>query len=239
MHENHRNPRTSLRLGLWTAAVLASAFGGSAAAQSASIGADVVSRYVWRGVDFGQSMAVQPSLALGYGGLEAGAWGSYSISASGAEANENDLWIAYTLETASGASFSLGLTDYHFPSPGSDGFRERSAHTAEASLAFSGPESFPLSLFVGLIVDDDKPLYIEAGLPLGAVEGIDLGVHAGMVSAASEFYGTDGAAMVNLGVTAGKDWEITDSFTLPVGVAWVVNLDQDRAHLVFSASFAP
>ena len=210
-----------------------------AAAQSVSIGADVVSRYVWRGLDFGESMSVQPALTLGAGGFEFGAWGSYSISADGASANENDLWFTYTVTTSSGASFAVGATDYYFPGPDADGFSYKSAHTWEFSLAFAGPEAFPLSLFAGLINDDDKPMYLEAGLPLPAGEGMELGLHAGMVTAASGFYDTQGAAVVNLGITAGKELQITESFALPMSVSYVINPDQDRAFLVFGISLAP
>ena len=225
---------------LWLAALIVpAAFASSATAQSASIGADIVSRYVWRGIDFGESMSVQPFLTVGRGGFEAGAWASYSISASGAGANENDFWMTYTVETSNGASFAVGFTDYYFPAPRADGFTYKSAHTMEFSLAFSGPESFPLSLFAGLVSDDDNPLYIEAGLPLALVDGVDLGLRAGMVSTASFFYKTGGAALVNLGITAGKDLEITDSFAVPVSVSYIFNPDQDRAFLVFALRLAP
>ena len=40
------------------------------------IGADVVSRYVWRGTDFGNSPAIQPSMSASFrdGQLELGYW---------------------------------------------------------------------------------------------------------------------------------------------------------------------
>ncbi len=123
-----------------------------------------------------------------------------SFSADGASANENDLWFTYTVTTSSGASFA-GATDYYFPGPGADVFSYKSAHTWEFSLAFAGSEAFPLSLFAGLISDDDKPVYLEAGLPLPAGEGMELGLHAGMVTAASGFYDNEGASVVNLGIT--------------------------------------
>lgn len=233
---NHRRVLTIAALGTFAALAPVPS---RAAAQSVSIGADVVSRYVWRGLDFGESMSVQPALTLGAGGFEFGAWGSYSISADGASANENDLWFTYTVTTSSGASFAIGATDYYFPGPGADGFSYKSAHTWEFSLAFSGPETFPLSLFAGLINDEDKPMYVEAGLPLPAGEGVELGLHAGMVTAESDFYGTDGAAIVNLGITAGKDLQITESFALPMSVSYIINPDQDRAFLVFGVSLAP
>ncbi len=219
--------------------------------QSASIGADVVSRYVWRGTDFGESMSVQPALTLGFGGLEVGAWGSYSISASGAGANENDIWATYTIVAANGASFSFGFTDYYFPGPGTDGFFVTDAHTLELSAAFTGPESFPISLFAGRMSrnDPDHSLYLEASVPVAAFEDVDLGLTAGMVAGKSDFYGTDGTAFVNLGVSAGKDLVITDDFAVPVSVSYIVNAnrpddtlgqaDPDRAFIVVQFSLSP
>lgn len=233
---------TAHRRALWLPAILLSlTLTSPATGQSVSIGADVVSRYVWRGADFGESLSLQPALTLGLGGLEVGAWGSYSISASGAGANENDLWATYTVELANGASVSVGATDYYFPAPGSAGFSYTEAHTLEVSLSFTGPESFPISLFGGMMArnDPDNSMYLEASLPVSAFEDVDFGIVAGMVAGASGFYGTEGTALVNLGVSASKELEITDSFAPPVSVSYIVNPDADRAYLVFGFSLAP
>ncbi len=231
------------RLALPAVVLVASAvLAGPVTAQSASIGADIVSRYVWRGLDFGESMSVQPGLTIGLGGLEFGAWGSYSISASGSGANENDLWATYTYETASGASFAVGMTDYYFPGPRADGFRDKDAHTQEVSVAVSGSEAFPVSLYAGLVLDDDKPVYFEASVPFTAGD-VELGLHAGAVSGESGFYATEGFALVNLGITASAELPITDSFAPPVSVSYIVNpSDSDsgnRAFLVFALSLSP
>ncbi|MDR3245070.1 MAG: hypothetical protein LBT50_01395, partial [Prevotellaceae bacterium] len=45
-----------------------------------SAGADIVSKYVWRGVDQGAGASIQPSLGLAYKGLSLSAWGSVSIA---------------------------------------------------------------------------------------------------------------------------------------------------------------
>jgi len=217
------------------------AIAGPAGAQSVSVGADVVSRYVWRGADFGESLSLQPALTFGIGGLEFGAWGSYSVSASGADANENDLWATYTIAASSGASLSFGVTDYYFPGPGATGFSYTDAHTLELSVSVSGPESFPISVFGGFLAsnDPDNSLYLEASLPVAAGDDVEVGLVAGMVAGASGFYGTDGAAVVNLGISASKALEITDSFAPPVSVSYILNPDQDRAYLVFGVSLAP
>lgn len=238
MNENRVRRQSPRAVRLAAALITLLVVAAPAQAQSVSVGADVVSRYVWRGVDFGESMAVQPAVTFGAGGLEFGAWGSYSISASGASANENDLWATYTIAASSGLSVSFGLTDYYFPAPDAhDGFGSGDAHTLEFSLGFSGPETFPITLFGGALAGDGD-LYVEAGVPF-AVSDVDVALHMGFVGGESDFYGTDGAALVNMGVTASKGLQVTDTFEVPVMVAWILNPDQDRAHLVFGFSIAP
>ncbi|MXV96693.1 MAG: hypothetical protein F4Y07_10270 [Gemmatimonadetes bacterium] len=228
---------------LWLPTLFAPVFAAAPlSGQSASVGADIVSRYVWRGTDFGESLSVQPALTFGLGGLEVGAWGSYSISASGADANENDLWATYTINASNGASIAFTVTDYYFPAPGAEeGFSYTNSHTLELAVGFTGPESFPISVYGGMMArnDPDNSVYLEASLPVSAFEGVDVGLVAGMVAGASGFYGTDGAAVVNLGVSASKALEITDSFAPPVSVSYIFNPDSDRAFLVFGLSVAP
>ena len=181
------------------------------------------------------------------------------MSASGAGANENDIWATYTVAASSGASFSFGFTDYYFPGPGADGFFVTDGHLLELSASFTGPESFPVSLYAGRMSrnDPDNSLYLEASVPVSGFEGVDLGLTAGMVAGASEFYATSGTAFVNLGISASTDWEISDSFSLPLSVSYILNPnrpgddghidehmneeedDTDRAFLVFAVSLFP
>ena len=233
------------------AVALAAAASAPAAAQSVSLGADVVSRYIWRGLDFGESASVQPGVTVSLGKLEFGAWGSYSISAPSAAANENDLWASFTHSFESGASLSLGVTDYYFPNAVTeDGvvldFRDGDAHTLEIWASLSGPESLPLSIYAGRVLDDDGSLYAEVGAPLMEAEGVELAAHLGYVGGESAFYQTDGAGVVNVGVTASTELGITESFAPPVSVSYVVNPSKNpgegrgsRAYLFFGLSISP
>ena len=84
----------------------------SAAAQNKltlSPGADLVSRYIWRGSDFGNSPAIQPVLELDYGGFALGAWGSYTTNDMNFQ--ETDLYVSYTFKEV----VTLAVTDYFFP----------------------------------------------------------------------------------------------------------------------------
>ena len=59
-----------------------------------SIGVDLMSRYVWRGTDYGSSPSIQPSLELGLGGFALGVWGAYTTNLPGVQ--ELDLYATYT-----------------------------------------------------------------------------------------------------------------------------------------------
>jgi|GEM_PF-3187968 hypothetical protein len=103
------------------------------------IGADLVSRYVWRGTDFGNSASVQPYIAYATGNLEIGAWSSWALTAAGAGANENDLYISY-----SAGPVGLTLTDYYFPESNKFfDYADDGKHILEISASL-GVEAFSL-----------------------------------------------------------------------------------------------
>jgi hypothetical protein len=214
-------------------------------AQSVQIGADFVSRYVWRGVDFGESVSIQPTIALQAGGLEIGTWASYAAGPEAAGFNEHDLWINYTLAIG-GASLSFGATDYYFPAPFDDGVRDpstaffnfdgggRGAHWIEPFVSASGPPSFPFTIYGSMMAhnDPDRSVYLEVGYPF-SIDGTNIGLALGGVPMASDFYLTGGPAVVNLGLSAGRAIPVTDSFSIPVSVTYILNPYAERSFLVF------
>ena len=193
--------------------VMVSMIGFSSASGQVSLGADVVSRYVWRGVDFGESMSVQPSLSFSAGGFEVGSWGSYSYAPLSSGANEHDIWASYSF-----GSVSLMLTDYYFPNGGS--------------------ESFPISGLFGAFIhnDPETSTYLEIGYPL-SVDGADLSFFAGATLAETAFYGTEGAGLISVGVSASKEVTVTESFALPISVSYILNPNAQRTFLTFGVSF--
>ena len=58
-----------------------------------SISGDVVSSYIWRGMDAG-SVSLQPTFGVGYKGLSLTAWGSYGLT-DPADTKEFDLTLGY------------------------------------------------------------------------------------------------------------------------------------------------
>lgn len=204
-----------------------------------SLGTDVVSRYVWRGTDFGQSPSIQPTLAFSYSGLEIGAWGAYQLGrdAISAPADELDLYLGYSLELGS-ASLDLIVTDYYFPNSGikfgnyEDG---TGAHIIEVGGTVSLSALY-LSAFVNVYNDTDNSSYFEVGYTT-SVQAVDLTVFAGATPGGTNmYYGTTDFNLVNIGVTASKEIKITEDFSLPIFGSYILNPNQEIAHFVFGIS---
>ena len=179
-----------------------------------TIGADVVSRYVWRGTDFGNAAAVQPSIETTIGPVALGAWGSWSISPGPADAsgNECDLYASTTV-----GPVGLTLTDYFFPAyAGTDSLLNVDKHVFELS---GGADVGPISVLAAANVsgDDDNSTYLE--LTYGA---FSLGLGNGAYSTDGEF------APVSIGVSASRD-----NFS----ASYIINPDQETSFLVFGVNF--
>jgi hypothetical protein len=209
-------------------------------AQSFDLGADVVNRYVWRGLDFGNSAAVQPGLSFSSGGFTVGAWGSFEVSpTSGSAVNENDLYASYAFETSAG-TFSISVTDYYFSNPGNDFFDygDPGAHVIEPGISYSGPISLSASINA-YGRDGENEIWLEASVPF-SVEDVDLSLAlGGSPNDGAGYYGTDGdtdAGITKLSLGASKSIEITDSFSLPVSATYYVNPYLARSYFIFGIS---
>ena len=100
----------------------------------ASVGADFVSGYIWRGQDLG-GVSIQPTLSVSYKGFSLSAWGTAGIEKE--DTKEIDLTLGYTT-----GGFSISVTDYWFN--GGPGYfhygSHNTNHTFEAQIGYDfGP----------------------------------------------------------------------------------------------------
>src|SRR6056297_1889926 len=137
---------------------------GTAFSGDLSVGADLVSRYVWRGSDFGNAAAVQPSIAFTEGNLEIGAWGSWALNGAPG-GNENDLYASYSFK-----NFSFTVTDYFFPAyTGADmidDYGETGGHVVETAIGVSVNKFSLMAAINAMGADTDNSKYIEFGYEL-------------------------------------------------------------------------
>ena len=185
------------------------------------LGADVVSRYVWRGTDLGNSASVQPALYCTTGGLEIGSWGSYALTDGGF--NENDFYLTYSI-----GSFGLTVADYYFPET-MDLFNysdEDGIHWLEASASYS-LSKFSIMATYFFSGDPENSLYFEVGYDFYEKEDVSAGF---VVGAGDGVYlmNSDDLNVVNVGITASSG---------SMFVSYIVNPQSETNFIVFGYSF--
>ena len=111
-----------------------------------SISCDMMSRYVWRGTEFGgKSPSIQPGIEANYKNFTIGAWGAYSTGGVHAS-QEMDLYMSANFYKD---YFTVVVTDYYFPSDTANynylGYDSKTDHVLEAGLIFNGTNNIPIS----------------------------------------------------------------------------------------------
>ena len=220
------------------------ATGMSATAQDeveTTVAADVVSTYVWRGMECG-SAAIQPTLGIGYKGLTLSAWGSYGLVDTN-DAKEFDLTLAYST-----GGFNIGITDYWFNTPEERYFlydANKTSHIFEANIGYDfGPAA--IQWFTNFAGNDGYnkdgkraySSYVELSAPF-KLASVDWSATVGAVPYATDFYGVDGFAVTNVSLKATKDIKVTDSFSIPVFAQVAANPSTEKAYLVFGFTLQP
>jgi hypothetical protein len=216
------------------------------------ISADLMSRYVWRGLNLGgTSPSFQPCMEYSYKNLTLGAWGAYSLS-NAITSQEADLYLSYTIA----GKITVMATDYFFPKEDTLNHyfnyeKDKTNHVFELSAKFSGTEKLPLTLMVATNVygadarktngDNQYSTYIELGYNF-KVNSTNCNAFIGFTpnnpdgsKGETGFYGPN-AGVINLGLTASKEIKITDSFSLPVNASLITNPQAQNIFLVFGIS---
>ena len=194
-----------------------------------SVGADLVSSYVWRGVKYG-GPSLQPYVEYGVGGFAIGAWGSFGIGPVAEAVNEADLYLGYGFDFG----LYLGLTDYWYQgtSYGAYSFDTAGAHVFEINAAY---EIGGFSIAGNYIINESMyseggDVYFEAGYSFEHF-GVFVGAGDGWHTSTGEF------GVCNVGITASKEIQFTEKFSLPVGGLVSVNPQLEEFNIVATISF--
>jgi len=208
------------------------------------LGADIVSSYVWRGLQVDASPNIQGWGEFGNDFFSVGVWASSNFNGSYTEA---DVYAGFAL-----GGFNVLLTDYFV---GSDDFfnfdKNTTIHVAELALQYTISDNFPLQFTFGtLIFGDDKQIssfdingdpifnkknnfssYIELMYTITHGD-TEISCVAGGTTHESYFYSSERASIINLGVTASKEIKITDNFSLPISFGLTVNPELESIYAV-------
>lgn len=193
----------------------------SVKAQDFTVATDVVSSYVWRGVQY-SGVSVQPTLDFTVGGFSIGTWGSAGFDGF----LEADLYAKYAFDFG----LTVGLTDYYYP--GSDYFdytKASGSHGYEVNLGYGiGGLSLAANYILnqaGTAATAGGDKYFEVGY---AFEKFSIFAGAG-----DGWHTPDGSfGIVNLGISTSKEIKITDSFSIPLKASAILNPTTKQYYLV-------
>ena len=205
-------------------------------AQDFSFGADVQSRYVWRGIQLGdESASIQPSAELAVGKFAIGAWGAYSLGGGAAidsVGQEMDLYLSYAISDA----VSITVTDYFFPVGGHTQdyleYGDGTEHVYEATLSVAATDAISLLAAANIGGDEEGSTYLEASY---AADQFTLFV-GGVIGDDNGYYKTDGEGLINVGISLEKEIALSSTYSLPVNSSLVLNPDAGNVFLTFGFS---
>lgn len=232
---------------------LLSFFLGEAQSISVDPSVDLMSRYVWRGLNpGGSSPSIQPSLKFNAGKFTLGTWGAFSVDNS-FTVQETDLYATYNFCDA----FSLTVTDYFLPdeSLANNHYFEMkedsTGHVLEAAASFNGTEKIPITFLAAVnfwgadarTATNKKQYstYFELGYKRTVNEtSIKIFIGGTATNPDTEagetgFY-SDGAGITNIGITAVKKITLTDKFSLPLSTSFIINPKSENVFLVLGIS---
>jgi hypothetical protein len=210
-----------LILALLASSHCVSAWSDTTHAVSVSAGFDMMSRYIWRGQDLGQSPSIQPGLSATWKGFTLGAWGAYKFTGPGEQ--ETDIYLSKSFNYV-----SLAVWDYWtFCDTAATRYFDydykTTRHNLEGQVLLSGGDKIPFSLLGSYFFygeDHTNSIYLELQFK-HSFSFCDLQLFTGY-QAKGEYYAPV-PAFVNVGCSLVKNIEITSKWSLPVTVSLVMN----------------
>lgn len=218
----------------------------SESAVDINLSGDLVSSYVWRGFKTAGA-SIQPAVSVSAKGFTLGAWGSTDIAGKGNK--EVDFYASYAK-----SGLAVTVTDYwwdgenahrYFSSPKNDPNTpdvKYIGHSLETSLAYTFPQSFPLTVAWNTFVlgqgnkkengDNSFSTYVELSYPF-SVKDVNFKIGTGFTPWESAMYGTDKFKFTSIHLGASKEVKINDSFSIPVFANIIANPAQEDIHFVF------
>jgi hypothetical protein len=214
------------------------------------IGADIMSRYIWRGLNLGGTgPSIQPTLKLNFGNTDhmfsVGGWGAYTFGPTSNQ--EMDMIVSYTFK----GMLTLMVTDYFC-----------TGHVFEGMIMFNGTDKIPFTLMVAtnfygndarrmkqvndstFVVDGlQYSTYIELGFKK-TIKRFDFNAFVGgtiispnLSRHETGYYANTKAGFTNIGIKVARAIPVTEKYSIPIQASLISNPLQNKFYIVFGISF--
>lgn len=211
-------------------------------ATEVTIGADVVSAYVWRGITLNSDAVIQPSLAVEHdSGFAVEVWANFDLGDNDGEFAERqfseiDFDISYTLDLDV-AYVTLGYIEYTFPGDGAfvfddDGEIDGTVAAADRDMYLSLGTEFEglevdLTIYQSVLASDGTYIVLSAGYGIEVVDGITVGLNGSVAWGSKGATDMGKAGFHDYLVGATLDYEVFDGLDVGLFVNYVGTLDKD------------
>ena len=202
---------------------------------SATLGADFVSQYIWRGQDMA-NVSLQPTLGVEWKGLSLSTWGSVGFDKD--DTKELDFTLAYSKK-----GFNVGITDYWFSEGNYFQYKaHKTTHIWEANIGYDFG-FLNVQWFTNFAGNDGTndgkraySSYFELTAPFRLAK-LDWKATFGAVPYATTSYNANGFCVTNIGLRVTKDFVIKQKYRLPVFVGLTANPRNEKVYLLCGVSF--
>jgi hypothetical protein len=209
-----------------------------AAETSGSASVDFMSNYVWRGQKLSNSMVVQPSAGITYGGFGANLWANYDTGTN--EHNETDLTVNFS-NSVDKFSYDVGYIFYALDGSGTDGSGN---DTQEIYLTLGYDMLLSPSLTVYLDFDEGDGAFIVASvshafeLPqeLSIDVGASISYAADNTVMGQDADGENVSAFYNGDISASLMIPVTDALSVGPMIAYSFPLSNDAEDAIEAIS---
>jgi len=210
---------------------------------SIDIGADLMSRYVWRGMNLSTSAVIQPYIEYSIGGFSLGSWSSYTLAKEPYQ--EVDLFMTYNFK-----NISLTVNDYFNPVDSlfttNNYFnwnKSSTSHAMEAMLSVADIPNLPLTFTAGVFLygndrNETNKNYYSTYMELAydfCISKNDVTVFMGITPFNGMY--SDKFNLVNVGLTVSKEIVVSEKFAFPLKGSFIVNPDTENVFFVVGISF--
>ena len=210
-------------------------------------GVNITSRFIYRGVELGSSPHIQTALGINKGNFSVYGWGSYSLGFDDGAYKEVKFWANYTI-VADGFSITPQIENHYSAYQDLFDFDEdTSTHVFQASARFALDGDVAPDFVIGYTFwgGPANTLYTEAGLNFGLGDysmrtflstQVAPDATIGNPGFVDDGY-VDNFVVNQIGITGSRTMEITDKFSIPLGVGLIVNPKSERIFVTATVSF--
>ncbi len=204
-----------------------------------SLEAELVSRYIWRGIDLESGASIQPSITLGWKGFYLSAWGNTSITPF--DLNEVDITLGYNI-----GNFTVEVTDYWWDDGDAKFGDYKNDHSFDVNFSYYISEKIPLTLSTAVMFyGDSNPeteknkisAYFNAAYDINCPYGIVLTASIGATTKSFNYIDRSVRGITDIALKATKEIKVGRNYSIPIYTQAIFSPVVDKAYLILGVIF--